>query len=150
VWIHHGEAQLAAVLNEQADHTDGQYSVNEDVSMNEPEHPQDRLPNMVQELFTDGEKGAQNSMFAAVLDEMKKELHLGALYTRFCFVVKLLHIKSFYRISNVAFSIILKLLSLAFPQCCVPTSYKEAKKLIKALGHGYESIHVCLNTSEGL
>jgi hypothetical protein len=83
--------------------------------MNESKHPQDRLPDMVQELFTTGEKGAQNSMFAAVLDEMKQELHLGASYTRFSFVVKLLHIKSFYRISKVAFSAILKLLSLAFP-----------------------------------
>jgi hypothetical protein len=88
VWIHHGEAQLAAVINEQADHTDEQNSVNEDVSMNESKHPQDRLPDMVQELFTTGEKGAQNSMFAAVLDEMKQELHLGASYTRFSFVVK--------------------------------------------------------------
>jgi hypothetical protein len=56
--------------------------------MNESKHPQDRLPDMVQELFTTGEKGAQNSMFAAVLDEMKQELHLGASYTRFSFVVK--------------------------------------------------------------
>jgi hypothetical protein len=138
-WIHHGEAQLDAVINEQADHIDEQYS------MNESEHPEDRSPDMVQELFTVGEEGAQHSMFAAVLEEMKEELHPSASYTRFSFVVKLLHIKSFYRISNVAFSVILKLLSLAFPQCCVPASYKEAKKLIKVLGLGYESIHVCPN-----
>jgi hypothetical protein len=43
----------------------------------------DRLPDMVQELFTTGEEGAQNSMFAAVLEEMKQEIHLGASYTRF-------------------------------------------------------------------
>jgi hypothetical protein len=130
---------LDAVINEQAGHLDEQYSMNED------ENTEDRLPDMVRELFTVGEEGVQNSMFAAVLEEMMQELHPGASYTRFSFVIKLLHIKSFYQISNVAFSAILKLLSLAFPQCYVPASYKEAKKLIKALGLGYESIHVFPN-----
>ena len=84
-------------------------------------------------------------MFASVLEEMKKELYPGAASTRFSFVVRLLHIKSFYRISNVAFNAILKLLSSAFPACSIPTSYHEAKKLIRALGLGYVSIHVCPN-----
>jgi hypothetical protein len=144
-WIHHGEAQFDTVINQQADHLEEQYCMNEDISMNESENPEDRLPDMVRELFTAGEEGAHKSMFAVVLEDMEQELHPGASYTRFSFVVKLLHNKSFYRISNVAFSAILKLLSLAFPQCCLPASYKEAKKLIKALGLGYESIHVCPN-----
>ena len=84
-------------------------------------------------------------MFATVLKEMKKKLHSGSNHSRFSFVVKLLHIKSFYRISNVAFNAILKLLSSAFPACSIPTSYHEAKKLICALGLGYVSIHVCPN-----
>jgi hypothetical protein len=71
-WIHHGEAQLDAVINEQADHIDEQYSMNDDVSMNESEHPEDRLPDMVQELFTAAEEGAQNYMFAVVLEEISK------------------------------------------------------------------------------
>jgi hypothetical protein len=144
-WIHHGEAQFDTVINQQADHLEEQYCMNEDISLNESENPEDRLLDMVRELFIAGEEGAHKSMFAAVLEDMEQELHPGASYTRFSFVVKLLHIKSFYRINNVAFSAILKLLSLAFPQCCLPASYKEAKKLIKALGLGYESIHVCPN-----
>ena len=59
--------------------------------------------------------------------------------------MKLLHIKSFYRISNVAFNAILKSLSSAFPAYSIPTSYNEAKKLFRALGLGYVSIHVCPN-----
>jgi hypothetical protein len=106
---------LDAVINEQADHLDEQYSMNDDVSMNESENPEDRSPDMVRGLFTTGGEGAQNSTFVAVLEEMKQELHPGASYTRFSFVVKLLYIKSFYQISNVAFSAVLKLLSLAFP-----------------------------------
>jgi hypothetical protein len=100
---------------------------------------------MVWYFFTVGEGGAQNSMFAVALDEMKQKLHPGAPYTIFSFVVKVLHIKFYCRINNVALSTILMLLALAFPHCCVPTSYKEAKKLIRALGLEYESIHVCPN-----
>ncbi|RLN25597.1 uncharacterized protein C2845_PM07G09770 [Panicum miliaceum] len=59
-------------------------------------------------------------MFAKILEEMKNELYPGAAYSRFSFVVKLLHIKSFYRISNVGFTAILKLLSSAFPHCSLP------------------------------
>lgn len=58
-------------------------------------------------------------------------------------MVKLLHMKSLYRISNYAFTAILKLLSEAFPDCnTLPKSYNEAKNLLKELGLGYESIHV--------
>jgi hypothetical protein len=142
-WIHHGEPLW---INENADHLDEQPSLNEDASMNEYEqdNPGDRLPDMVHELFT-SEEGTGKSMFAVVLDEMKQTLHPGSPFTKFSFVVRLLHIKSFYRISNVAFNAILKLLSLSFPQCSLPASYNEAKKLIRVLGLGYESIHVCPN-----
>ena len=148
-WIHHGEEQLNPSMNEDVHNLDEQYGLNED-SMHEREEedndvPNDRLPDMVHELFVVGDEDGEKSKFAALLEEMKQELHPGSVFTRFSFVVKLLHIKSFYRISNVVFTAILKFLSLAFPHCSLPTSYKEARKLIKALGLGYESIHVCLN-----
>ena len=148
-WIHLGEEQLNPSMNEDVHNLDEQYGLNED-SMHEREEedndvPNDRLPDMVHELFVVGDEDGEKSKFAALLEEMKQELHPGSVFTRFYFVVKLLHIKSFYRISNVVFTAILKFLSLAFPHCSLPTSYKEARKLIKALGLGYESIHVCLN-----
>jgi hypothetical protein len=41
---------------------------------------------------------------------------------------------------------VVKLLSNAFPECnTLPKSYYEAKTLLKELGLGYESIHVCYN-----
>jgi hypothetical protein len=62
-------------------------------------------------------------------------------------VVKLLHMKSLYRINNSAFSAIVKLLAKAFPKCnTLPKSYNEAKNLLKELGLGYDSIHVCFNS----
>jgi hypothetical protein len=69
-------------------------------------------------------------MFGDVLEEMKQELYPTATYTRFSFVVKLLHIKSFYCISNVGFTTILKLLTSAFPNCSLPSSFGDANKLI--------------------
>ena len=61
-------------------------------------------------------------------------------------MVKLLHMKSFYRIINSAFSAVMKLLTEAFPEWnTLPKSYNEAKSLLKELGFGYESIHVCSN-----
>ncbi|XP_039775588.1 uncharacterized protein LOC120643130 [Panicum virgatum] len=144
-WIHHGEALDGRII-ENADHLNEHIPFNEDVGMNEDEEDlDDRIPDMVKELFIAEEQGAENSMFAAILEEMKEELFPGAAVTRFSFVVKLLHIKSFYRISNAAFTAILKLLSLAFPACSLPTSYDEAKKLIRALGLVYDTIHVCPN-----
>jgi hypothetical protein len=54
--------------------------------------------------------------------------------------------KSLYRINNSAFSAIVKLLVEAFLECnTLPKSYNEANNLLKELGPGYDSIHVCFN-----
>jgi hypothetical protein len=153
-WIHHGEA-FEVGLNENSETEATGCSVEiEDIGchveteMNEPEGDpdDDRTHEIVQELYTAEDRGpATESKFAAILEEMKQELHPDGPYNRFSFVVKLLHIKSFYRISNVGFTAFLKLLSLAFPKCPIPASYDEAKKVIRALGLGYDSIHVCPN-----
>jgi len=153
-WIHHGEA-LEVGLNENSETGDVGCSVETrdidchvETEMREPEDEpdDDKIHEIVQELYTAEDRGpATQSKFAAILEEMKQELHPDGPYTRFSFVVKLLHIKSFYRISNAGFSAFLKLLSLAFPKCPIPASYDEAKKVIRALGLGYDSIHVCPN-----
>ncbi|WVZ98199.1 hypothetical protein U9M48_043668 [Paspalum notatum var. saurae] len=146
-WIYHGEP-LEGIITENRSHSDEQLGFNDDVGLNQDveDDPNDGIPEMVKELFNpEDEASARKSMFAALLEEMKHELYPGAAYTRFSFVVKLLHIKSFYRISNTAFNAILKLISSAFPKCSIPASFQEAKKLIRALGLGYDSIHVCPN-----
>ena len=79
--------------------------------------------------------------------EAKCQLYPGCTkFSRFSFVVKLLHMKSFYRISNSAFSAVMKLLAEAFLECnTLPKSYEEAKRIVKELGLGYDSTHVCYN-----
>jgi hypothetical protein len=94
----------------------------------------------------DAEPHDKESFFANVMKEAKRELYPGCTeFSKFSFVVKLLHMKS-YRISNCAFFAILKQLAEAFPECnTLPKSYNEAKNLLKELGLGYESILVCFN-----
>ena len=95
----------------------------------------------------DAEPHEQESFFQIAMEEAKCKLYPGCTkFSRFSFVVKLLHMKSLHRISNSAFSSILKLLAEAFPQFnTLPKSYSEAKSLLKELSLGYESIHVCYN-----
>jgi hypothetical protein len=79
------------------------------------------------------------------MKEVKRQLYPGcSKFSRFSFMVKLLHMKSLYRTSNSAFSAIVKLLAEAFLECnTLPKSYNEAKNLLKELALGYDSIHVC-------
>ena len=76
--------------------------------------------------------------------EAKHQLYLGCTkFSRFSFMVKLLHMKSLYRISNSAFSTAMKLLTKALLECnTLSKSYDEAKSLV---GLGYESLHACSN-----
>ena len=82
-----------------------------------------------------------------VRKEAKRHLYNGCTkFSRFSFVVKLLHLKPSHRITNSAFTDILKILAEAFPEPnTLPKSYEEAKNLLKELGLGYVSIHVCFN-----
>jgi hypothetical protein len=84
-------------------------------------------------------------MFAEVLEDAKRVAHDGGKCSSFSFTVKLLHIKSYYRISNAAFNAILHLLNLQYPNSSVPKHYDEALSIIRKLGLGYVSIHGCLN-----
>jgi hypothetical protein len=95
----------------------------------------------------DAECHHKESFFEAVIKEAKRQLYRGcSQFSRFSFVVKLLRMKSLYRISNSVFSTIVTLLAEAFPKCnTLLKSYNEAKNLLKELGLGYDSIHVCSN-----
>jgi hypothetical protein len=147
-WIHHGEPSDAEI-NDNEGNLDEPIGFNEDVGMNVRKASMMMIIGFMTwwrsciQLNNKMEVVAVNPCLQKILEEMKKELYPGAAYSRFSFVVTLLRIKSFYRISNVAFTAILKLLSSAFPDCSLPVSYCEAKNLLRAMGPGYDSIHVC-------
>lgn len=152
-WIHHGEANDVHVLEEPVD---------VDPHSNPIEHENnaaDRVEDILTDLMGaqvpcnnaatgDGNPSSNHeSVFKTLMEEAKHELYPGCTqFSRFSFVVKMLHLKSYYRISNSAFSAQLKVLRKAFPENnCLPNSYEEAKKMLRTLGLGYVSIHVCPN-----
>jgi len=144
-WVHHGEAFDAEIIEiaEDADEPDHLGDVvNEDEADNEDDLG---TVEMLADLYTAVEEDGEQPMFVKVLEDAKRALCPGSVHSRFSFLVRLLHIKSFYRISNTAISVILKLLARSFPNSCLPDSYDKAKTYLKELGLGYELIHVCDN-----
>jgi hypothetical protein len=152
-WIDHGEDRNIHVLEKLA--------VVEEANVDSfvPEHTNDDcgLHEMLGELIRseqhsnearpeDRNEGVA-SHFKKPIEDAKRELYPGCMnFSRFTFVIKMLHVKSYYRITNSAFTSMMQILSEAFPQFnTVPKSYDEAKKMLRELGLGYESINVCPN-----
>jgi len=151
-WINHGEDSDVHVLEEP--------TVLEDANVDSfvSEDTNDcGLEGMLGELVRSKQNGNEAALedgnedaasrFKQLIEEAKRELYPGCInFSRFTFVIKTLHVQSYYRITNSAFSAILKILSEAFPQFnTIPKSYDEAKKTLRELGLGYVSIHVCPN-----
>jgi len=95
--------------------------------------------------LTSEEQARRVPKFERVLDELKQLVYSRSTFSRFSLLVRLLYIKSHYRVSNNYFDALLALLSDVFPSSNVPKSCEEARKYIQELGQGYESIHVCKN-----
>jgi len=79
------------------------------------------------------------------MEEAKRELYPGCTEeSRLSFIIKMLHIKVYNRITNSGFDAMLELLSTSFKNVTgLPKSYNEMKALLRKLGFGYVSIHVC-------
>ena len=80
-----------------------------------------------------------------LFEEIQTELYPGCDWmSSLNFLAKMLHLKVRGKIPIEIFDEILKLLRIAFPKGNkIPSSHYEAKKRLKKLGLGYESIHVC-------
>jgi hypothetical protein len=58
-------------------------------------------------------------------------------------IMRMLHIKTYTRMTNKTFNMLFQLLNLALPNVDFPKSYADAKRALSDLGLGYETIHVC-------
>jgi hypothetical protein len=154
-WIHHGEP-LPVEHGPEAHHAEhgpeAHYAEHvEDVPEadagleEEDGFEDDRIPDLFEDLYRSEPQDGMNSIFSQLIEEMKRAADAGGKLSRFSFTVKLLHIKSFYRISNAAMNAILRLWNLQYPDSDVPKTYDEALAIIGRLGLGYDSIHVCPN-----
>jgi hypothetical protein len=157
-WSHHGEANDVDILEEPVEHV-GAHNNQWEHEESAADGVEDILRDLmgaevaVEDEANDVEVEHENpssnheSIFKSLMEQAKQQLYPGCTeFTRFSFVVNMLHLKSYYRISNSAFTAFLKLLCSAFPEGNrLPKSYDEAKKMLRQLGLGYVSIHVCPN-----
>jgi hypothetical protein len=154
-WIHHGEKFDVEVIDDPVDvhgidmTEDDNYGVDPlEAVLADLDTGEEQTRYGGENKEADAEPHEQVSFVKIGMREAKRQLYPGcSKFSRFSFVVKLLHMKSLYRISNSTFSAVIKLLAEVFPECnTLPKSYNEAKSLLKELGLGYESIHICYNS----
>ena len=81
------------------------------------------------------------------MDDSHKALYLGCrTYSKFSFVVTILHLKTTSGWSNKSFDLLLGVFRKALPTpSLVPRNFYEAKKYIRDLGFGGQKIHACVN-----
>lgn len=63
------------------------------------------------------------------------------------FIVEMLHVKVYKKLTNEAFDLIMKIIKGMVPDCdeTIPWNIYEAKKFLRNLGLGYVPIHACIN-----
>jgi hypothetical protein len=143
-WVYHGEA-LSDDESHSGDHglyeSDGEEGFE---GVNDINYDDD-ASTMLDDLGKSGKNsGSIPNLHANLLEEAKRELHEGCnTYTRLSFIIRLLYIKSYGRITNRAFDLIMQLLCASFPWVNFPKSYANAKSVLSEVGLGYQTIHVC-------
>ncbi|KAJ9539304.1 hypothetical protein OSB04_032037 [Centaurea solstitialis] len=140
-WIYHGESRTPPVVNDVAPSNEMAGAIDDIMG----EHMENDTTHVEGNSDTDG-RGVDDG-FLKLLEEVNAELYPGC--TRFSsldFIAKLMHIKVNNKWTDGSFDQLLELLQSAFPdENRVPSSHYIAKKKLKKIGLGYESIHVCKN-----
>ncbi|XP_025822280.1 uncharacterized protein LOC112898099 [Panicum hallii] len=100
---------------------------------------------LIQDLRDAASHGLGGNLYKQLMEEAKCELYPGCTEeTRLSFMIKLLHIKVYNRITTSGFDTFLELLSSTLNNVPgIPKSYNEMKAVLRKLGFGYVSIDVC-------
>ena len=103
-------------------------------------------PGFIPESLSNASNDEDCNEIYELLHDGNEELYDGcAKYSKLSFLLKLYHIKCMCRITDKGMSMLLELLKDAFDKARIPTSFYEAKKIIKKLGLSYTNIHACPN-----
>ncbi|KAK1605080.1 hypothetical protein QYE76_028753 [Lolium multiflorum] len=142
-WTRHGEDFSDDEGRDRND--DGAYDSDNDEEEDNGDCYVDDSSSMIDELQKSGNKGPDlPNLYANLIESAKKELYEGCTsFTRLSFIIKLLHVKSYSRITNRGFDLLLQLLRTALPDVDFPKSYADAKSVLSDVGLGYETIHAC-------
>jgi hypothetical protein len=100
---------------------------------------------LIQDLRDAASHGHGGNLYKQLMEEAKRELYPGCTEeTRLSFMIKLLHIKVYNRITTSRFDTFLELLSSTLKNVPgFPKSYNEMKAVLRKLGFGYVSIDAC-------
>ena len=141
-WVYHGEVDTPSpIVANVAPRTDEMTDVINDIigEANTNEEDED-------EGTDEGGSGVDKE-FGELFEEVETELYPGCTWlSSLNFLAKMLHMKVLNKWTNSSFDELLEFLKFAFPkENKIPASYYEAKKKMRKIGLGYQSIHVCKN-----
>ncbi|KAL6536147.1 hypothetical protein OROHE_012991 [Orobanche hederae] len=147
-WFYHGEPRLndegvrtdsdsTAKNNDEED--DGVSEMLFDLGEQYTQANNDNMP-------TDGNNvGGLPAYLEALMTDTQTELYPGCKkISKTSFIIQLLHLKVYNKLSNRAVDMMLSLTKSAFPDGeTLPSTCYGAKKYLRYLGLGYECIHAC-------
>ncbi|XP_012828525.1 PREDICTED: uncharacterized protein LOC105949753 [Erythranthe guttata] len=153
-WVHHGEDPYEHVeddiVNDDVDKTFEEEELLEDLNFGmhnfiDRENPLDNPDDLNGDqpnIMLDDE--VEN--FQKLLKDTQRKLYPGCSKSLLSFLVKLLHIKVLNRMTNKCYDMIIDLFKQYLPEeDIIPSSFYEARKVLKGIGLGYEFIHACKN-----
>ncbi|KAF7115061.1 hypothetical protein RHSIM_RhsimUnG0068500 [Rhododendron simsii] len=156
-WIYHGEQfpshQPSAPYND--NHDNGE-TIGSGLAGLFPEN-EDQLPEMLEEILMAGvldddidelpstfeREDVPN--FDKLFEDAQRKVFPGCNGSILSFIVKMLHTKVYGKISNSTYDMMMQVIKSLLPEYdeFVPWNIREAKKLLRDLGLGYECIDVC-------
>ncbi|KAL3839069.1 hypothetical protein ACJIZ3_023660 [Penstemon smallii] len=154
-WTHHGETSDIHVENHNnhghMDETFEEEQLLEDLNLGrcnfdnyDPENTDVCYDdfNDTPDLIPEDEK----DKFQKLLKDTQRKLYPGCSQSLLSFLVKLLNIKVLNRMTNKYHDMIISLFKEYLPDGdIIPPSFYEARKVLTAIGLGYELIHACKN-----
>ncbi|KAJ0492169.1 putative Transposase-associated domain-containing protein [Helianthus annuus] len=146
VWIYHGE-HLPGYETD-TDETNSEFEESDNESNDGVgELLDDAFPtggNTEAGNFRDGTDQRSNPNVEKLFVDMMKPLYPGCdEFSVLGFLLELMNVKVTCKMTNVSMDMILNLFSRAFKDANLPKNHYEAKKYLRTLGLGYESIHAC-------
>ncbi|KAJ0845268.1 putative Transposase-associated domain-containing protein [Helianthus annuus] len=146
VWIYHGEHLPGYETDTEETNSEFEESDNES-NDGVGELLDDAFPtggNTEAENFRDGADQRNNPNVEKLFVDMMKPLYPGCdEFSVLGFLLELMNVKVTCKMTNVSMDMILNLFSRAFKDANLPKNHYEAKKYLRTLGLGYESIHAC-------
>ncbi|KAJ9538028.1 hypothetical protein OSB04_030761 [Centaurea solstitialis] len=142
-WIYHGEADTPMIEDDVVPTTDELIDVINDVRGENIINEEN-----VDEGISDGDLSGADQEFAELFQEVETELYPGCTWlSSLNFLAKMLQMKVMNKWTNSSFDQLLEFLKFAFPkENTIPASHYEAKKKMRKIGLGYQSIHRDSNT----